>query len=101
MRKKRVSILILILLAAMLLVSGTHAMSSENYAIHWMVPLTGGGGAAYSESYAVNLTIGQTAVGPASSSGYSSGLGYWFGIVQEWLGRSWRLHVPLILRQAP
>lgn len=98
MHKRRILILAAVLLVVLALSSGAQAMSSENYALDWMVLLNGGGGAASSENYTAHLTFGQTAVGTASSSGYSAGLGYWFGMVQESVVEYLRLHLPLILR---
>jgi hypothetical protein len=99
MHKKRIFILAAVLLLTILLASGAQAMSSDNYALDWMVLMNGGGGTASSESYTASLTIGQTAVGSASGSSFSGGLGYWFGVVVEW-ARHWRLNIPLILRDA-
>ena len=98
MHKRRFFILAAALLAVLALASGAQAMSSENYALDWMVLLDGGGGAAASANYAAHLTFGQTAPGAASSSGYGAGLGYWFGMVQETVVEYLRLHLPLILR---
>jgi hypothetical protein len=98
MHKRHIFILAAALLAVLALASGAQAMSSENYALDWMVLLNGGGGAASSANYSAHLTFGQTAPGTASSSGYSAGLGYWFGMVQESAAEFLRLHLPLILR---
>ena len=86
--------LILLTLAALLLLAGSAlAMSSTNYRLDWFTPLTsGGGGAAGSANYAVNLTVGQTAIGSASSASYRACLGYWCGTE----GR-WRVYLPLVL----
>ncbi len=74
------------------LVSAACAMSSTNYRLDWLIPLTGGGGGtASSAHYTVNLTVGQTVIGSSSSSNYEIGLGYWYGVS---LGG--RLYLPLI-----
>lgn len=78
----------------LLLVSSALAMRSTNYRLDWFTPLTsGGGGAAGSASYAANLTVGQAAVGSASSSSYQACLGYWCGTEEQW-----RVYLPLIIK---
>jgi len=90
---KRIMIL-LILAALLLLASSALAISSPNYRLDWFTPMTGGGGApASSASYAVNLTVGQTAIGASSSANYSAGLGYWYGAVAQF-----RIFLPVVLR---
>jgi hypothetical protein len=83
--------LFLVLLALTLLATSAQAMSSTNYKLEWYVPMTGGGGAAASANYAVNFTVGQTAVGNMASANYSLELGFWAGI-----GPS-PVYLPLIL----
>ncbi len=79
MRKLTIILTVLVLLA---LASGALAMSSAGYKLDWFTPMTGGGGGpASSVSYAVNLTIGQTVIGAASSANYKIDLGYWYGAV--------------------
>ena len=71
-------------------------MSSAHFALNWFTPLTGGGGGvAASAHYGVNLTVGQTAIGPASSAGYGAGLGYWYGMQPN------KMRLPLVLKIAP
>jgi hypothetical protein len=83
-----------LLLALLLLVSSVQAMSSTNYKLEWFTPLTGAwGGPASSAHYAVNLTIGQTAVGRSASADYHAGLGYWEGLFTG----GW-LYLPLTMR---
>jgi hypothetical protein len=84
-----------LLLVLLLLASSVQAMSSANYKLEWFTPLTGaGGGPASSTHYAVNLTIGQTAVGRAASAHYRAGLGYWEGLFTG----SWT-YLPLTMRE--
>jgi len=91
--RRRVTVL-LALTAILLLAGSALAMSSTNYRLDWFTPMTGGGGApASSASYAVNFTVGQTAIGVASSSSYRACLGYWCGAVGQW-----RVYLPLVLR---
>jgi hypothetical protein len=94
MNRRIETAVIVALLCFLLLANGALAMSSTNYRLDWIVPLTsGGGGHSSSAHYAVDLTIGQTAVGTSSSTHYNAALGYWYGIVQQF-----RLYLPLILR---
>ena len=74
-------IAILLLLAALLIPAGALlAMESTHYRLAWFTPLTGSGGtAATSTNYAVNLTVGQSAIGTASSTAMTACLGYWCG----------------------
>ena len=91
--RRRVTVL-LALTTILLLAGSALAMSSTNYRLDWFTPMTGGGGGpASSASYAVNFTVGQTAIGGASSSSYRACLGYWCGAVGQW-----QVYLPLILR---
>ncbi len=83
---------VLVLIAALLFVTTAQAMISTNYKMDWFVPLSGGGGHASSTNYAVDITVGQTAVGAASSPNYNAGLGFWTA-VWEWI-----IHLPLIIK---
>ncbi len=89
---RRVTI-ILVLLALLLLAGRVLAMSSTNYRLDWFTPLTSSGGAAGSAHYAVNFTVGQTAIGTASSTNYGGCLGYWCGAAPQY-----RIYLPLVLR---
>ena len=81
-------------LCALLLAGVAVAMSSDNYWLDWFTPLTsGGGGPASSTNYAVNLTVGQTAIGTSSSTNHGGCLGYWCGGVG-----GHRIFLPLVLR---
>ena len=74
---KRKAIL-LILLFLLLLATGAQAMNSANYAIDWMIPLTsGGGGAAASSNYAIQYSVGQSAIGESDSANYATNMGFW------------------------
>lgn len=90
MKRIMVSLLMVTLLVG---VSTVLALSSDNYRLDWFTLLAGGGGGpAGSAHYAVNLTVGQTAIGVSSSSSYQACLGYWCG------GSSYRIYLPLVLR---
>jgi len=89
MKQKAILFTLLLLL---LLAHGAQAMSSANFTLDWFTPLTSnGGGPSNSDNYATNLTIGQTVIGASSSDNYSTGLGYWYGIFQQF-----RVRLPLI-----
>jgi len=86
---------LLLTLAALLLLAGRAlAMYSTNYRLDWFVPLTGGGGGpAGSDHYAVNFTVGQSAIGASTSTNYRGCLGYWCGAAAQY-----RVYLPLVLR---
>ena len=74
--KRRAILLALVL--ALLLTGVAQAMSSANYAITWIIPLTsGGGGEASSVNYQASYSIGQSVVGASSSASYATNLGFW------------------------
>ena len=91
--RRRVTVL-LALTAILLLAGNALAISSTNYRLDWFTPMTGGGGApASSASYAVNFTVGQTAIGVSSSANYGVGLGYWYGAAAQF-----RIFLPAVLK---
>ena len=77
--------MILSILMILLLVAGSAlAMSSPNYRLDWFTPMTGGGGGpSSSATYAANFTVGQTVIGASASENYGSGLGYWYGLLDN------------------
>ena len=88
--------MMLLTLAALLLLATTAlAMSSPNYRLDWFTLMTGGGGGpANSANYAVNFTVGQTAIGGSTSINYHAGLGYWYGAVAQY-----RIFLPVVLKR--
>jgi hypothetical protein len=55
-----------------------------NYRLDWFTIMTGGGGGpASSATYAANFTVGQTVIGTSASENYGSGLGYWYGLLDN------------------
>ena len=91
---ERKTIALLVVLLCILLTGSALAMSSTNYRLDWHTPLTsGGGGAASSTDYAVNLTIGQAAIGGSLSANYATALGYWYGVEQQL-----RVYLPIVLK---
>jgi len=95
MTKRTLIVTTVALLCCGLLLAGVAlAMDSDNYRLAWFTPLTGGGGgAAGSTHYAVNFTVGQSAIGTSASTSYRGCLGYWCGGVGEHF-----IYLPLILR---
>ena len=93
MNKKRILPILAALLLVLWLAGSVLAMSSANYRLDWYTPLTGAGGSSSSPGYAINLTVGQSATGNASSPGHSAGLGYWPGTLAQWLVR-----LPVVFR---
>jgi peptidoglycan/LPS O-acetylase OafA/YrhL len=89
------TVLLLALAALLLLAGSTLAMESDNYQLAWFTPLTsGGGGAASSTNYAINLTVGQTAIQASSSANYGACLGYWCGAAEV----EYEIFLPLLMR---
>lgn len=95
MRAKRIALLLLFLFISLLFTHSVLAMSSPNYAIEWMVPLSGSGGAASSTNYAVHTTVGQTAIQSSHSPGFQAGLGFWYAF-QDLI---YDLFMPLIISE--
>jgi len=96
MDKRKITAFITITLCGLLFAGAALAMFAPDYRLDWPTPLTGGGGGpAGSGSYAVNLTVGQTVIGDASSPNYQACLGYWCGTAGPW-----RVYLPLVVRQA-
>jgi hypothetical protein len=89
---KRIT-LILVLAVFLILAGSVLAMESTNYQLAWFTPLTGSGGQASSTNYAINFTVGQSAIGTASSTNYAGCLGYWCGSQIEYT-----TYLPLVLR---
>jgi hypothetical protein len=95
MKTKRFPFLLIVICSTLLFANSMQAMSSTNYALNWFTPGTsGGGGAMNSAHYAVDLTIGQSAIGSSASANYVVGLGYWYGVSADAL----RLFLPFIRR---
>ncbi|OGO47990.1 MAG: hypothetical protein A2Z30_02590 [Chloroflexi bacterium RBG_16_64_43] len=89
--------LLMVVAILLLTISSAVAMSSANYRLDWFTPLnTGAGGGMASASYAASITVGQTAIGEASSPSYGTGLGFWYGLL-DWF----KVHLPLVLRNYP
>ncbi len=70
--------IVLVWLLCLLAAGGASAQASANYALNWSVVGSGGCEIA-SASYAMQSTVGQTAIGLASD-GYKIEAGYWHRI---------------------
>jgi len=89
--------MIVLTLVALLLL-GSHALagvSSPDYRLDWLTLSGTGGGPAAGSSYAVNLTVGQAAIGGAAGTDYQACLGYWCGAAGPW-----HIYLPLVLRSS-
>jgi len=66
----------------------------SNYSLSWLTPLTtSNGGTMISEYYGLEFSLGQTAIGKASSANTKASLGYWAG-----LANLFRLSMPILTR---
>jgi hypothetical protein len=91
---KRVSMLAGVV-AVIALAHGVAAMESPGYRLDWFTLLdNGGGGAAQSTHYAINLTVGQVSNRVATSAQYGVSLGYWSGAGPQYLA-----YLPIARRQ--
>ena len=82
---KRKSVLLALLLI-LTLSNAAQAMSSPNYQLDWLVPLTSaGGGSAESPNFAIGYTIGQTFINQSASVNYSLEAGFWQNFLQQFL----------------
>jgi apolipoprotein N-acyltransferase len=94
MSKRMLTGIVGALLCLLLLAGAALAMSSPNYRLDWFTPLTAGaGGPAGSPGYAVDVTVGQSAIGTLASASYQICLGYWCGASVQY-----DLYLPLLLR---
>ena len=85
------------LLALLLGAVVAYAQSGDGYDLSWHV-VSGGGGPMSSTNYAINGTIGQAAIGPAVSTNYDLGAGYWYGVVIQIGPVEFKIYLPLILK---
>ncbi|MGD2156731.1 MAG: hypothetical protein PVG14_03095 [Anaerolineales bacterium] len=95
--KKRLGIIlagfIIAALSFTIVLSKTQEKSSTNFAIPWDV-VSGGGNEISSTNYTIKGTTGQATIGIGSSSSYTIGAGYWYG-VDEGL---FQILLPLIIK---
>ena len=94
----KTGVMLIAVLALLLMAGSALGISSANYQLDWFTPLTGaGGGAVNSANYAVNFTVGQSAIGSSVSANSAVGIGYWYGVV----GRFIFIYLPSILQNWP
>lgn len=74
----KIQAIVLIGLLYLLAAGGASAQASANYALNWSV-VGSGGGEMHSASYAMQSTVGQTAIGVVSD-GYTIESGYWYRV---------------------
>ena len=72
----KIQAIVLVWLLCLLATGGASAQASTNYALNWSV-VSSGGCEMTSASYAMQSTVGQTAIG-AASDGYRLEAGYWY-----------------------
>ena len=70
------------------------AESPQRYSIDWHV-ISSGGGPASAGEVSLNLTVGQSAIGIASSDGGRVDLGYWYG------RHTWVRYLPILVKGEP
>lgn len=92
MRRRMLLILAVAVLGSLLVTGIALAMASDHYRLDWFTPLTGTGMSAQSTHYGVDLSIGQTVIGTASSTSREACLGYWC------VATTFRLYLPLVIR---
>ena len=81
---KRLASLIIGFVCVVIVIGFALAGSSANYTIPWDV-LGRGGNEIASTNYAINSTVGQTSIGPMSSTNYVLKAGYWYGRVTQYI----------------
>jgi hypothetical protein len=86
-------LMLLMLLGLLLGASQALAMSSTHFRLDWFAPLTSSGDPASSTHYTGNFSVGQAVIGYASSTGYTAGLGYWYGAAG-----GYQIYLPVVLR---
>ena len=91
----------LALVVLFLVTSNALAIESDNYRLDWFTPLIGSGGTASSTNYAINVTIGQAAIGTSSSTHYGGCLGYWCEGGSVAAPKGYHIYLPTMLKSFP
>ena len=93
MRKQTAAILFSLL--ALALLGGTAlAQTGDGFDLTWHVMGGAGGvGPLTGDGFSLNGTLGQTAIGPATDSGWWVGQGYWYGAEV-----AFGVYLPLVLK---
>ena len=92
--KMRKVFLVAILVGALLLTVVSTAVADAGKHITWYV-MSSGGGHTHSPHYALDTTVGQSAVGLCHSPNYALGSGFWY---VAGVPRVTRLFLPVLLR---
>ena len=77
------------------------AQTSAHYDLSWHVLSAGGREGMTSSSYTAHGTLGQFAIGPATSGQTSVGSGYWSGVLQTVGGPvsgGYEIYLPILLK---
>jgi len=93
MKKTHIAALGLAALLICLMAGTVWAGQSAHYAINWQV-LSGGGAPASAGTISLNGSLGQTAIGPSTSTHYALGAGYW---IEKGAG-TYEVYLPIIVR---
>jgi hypothetical protein len=99
MKKTHLAALSLAALLVVLVAGVAGAGQSASYAVNWQV-LSGGGAPASAGSVSLNATLGQTAIGPSTSTNYQLGAGYWFENMGGLAPGGATLYLPIIVKGA-
>jgi len=76
--KRRVFVLLLLGLAALVITGAVYAMVSANYGLDWQGLMAGSGGPRLSSTNSkADVTAGQSASGASASANYRVNSGYW------------------------
>ncbi len=82
--KRRVFVLLLLVLGALVVTGTVYAMASANFALDWDGLMAGScGGRLSSANAAVHVTAGQSASASASSANYRVQMGFWTAFAGE------------------
>ncbi len=81
MRQQRLA-LVIALVVGLAAAAGVLAQTSADFDLSWHV-IAGGGGRSLAADYAVEGSVGQSAAGALSSTGYRLGAGFWPGMGVE------------------
>jgi len=99
MKKTHMVALGLAALLVVLVAGVAGAGQSASYAVNWQV-LSGGGAPASAGTVSLNATLGQTAIGPSTSTSYKLGAGYWFENMGGQAPGDKLLYLPIIRKGA-
>jgi hypothetical protein len=94
MRIKFLAGLVFVFLASLAIFTIANAQTGSGFDLSWnVVSSAGGSGEMSGSGFSLAGTVGQTAAGPTSGSGFEVGQGFWFG-----LKAMPKVYLPLILK---